>query len=132
MGRPMAKSAITFHELRQDSQQYGSDDEHMVSRVFFGMVINGKDYHGLSVDLKQTVGSTAADPIEVGRPIGYTGPLNYQDFRAGVEAYFRSLVGKAGTGIQIGGGGSVRMTDNVFQKTLVFEFDVDDKAHAAW
>lgn len=26
---------ITFHKLIQDSQDYGSDDEHMVSRAFF-------------------------------------------------------------------------------------------------
>lgn len=33
------KAQITFKRLVQDSQDYGSDDEHMVSRAFFDMKI---------------------------------------------------------------------------------------------
>ena len=33
----MAKVKITFHKCIQDSQEYGSNDEHMVSRIFFSI-----------------------------------------------------------------------------------------------
>ena len=48
---------MTFQRCVQDSQEFGSDDEHMVSRVFFGLEIGGNAYHDLHVDIKQTVGS---------------------------------------------------------------------------
>jgi len=31
----MSKAKVIFHQCIQDSQEYGSDDEHMVSRIFF-------------------------------------------------------------------------------------------------
>jgi len=34
-GRQMSQISVTFHKLIQDSQEFGSDDEHMVSRAFF-------------------------------------------------------------------------------------------------
>lgn len=38
----MSKAKIIFHKCVQDSQDYGSDDEHMVFRVFFNLEI-GKE-----------------------------------------------------------------------------------------
>jgi len=35
----MSKAKIIFYKCVQDSQDYGSDDEHMVSRVFFNLEI---------------------------------------------------------------------------------------------
>ena len=36
----MGKNArVTFYKCIQDSQDYGSDDEHMVSRIFFFLEI---------------------------------------------------------------------------------------------
>ena len=59
----MKKCKVIFRKCIQDSQDYGSDDEHMTSRVFFDLEIDGKIFKDLCADLKQTVGSD----IETGR-----------------------------------------------------------------
>jgi len=40
----MLTAKITFYKCVQDSQDYGSDDEHMVSRVFFILEIGDKKF----------------------------------------------------------------------------------------
>lgn len=109
----MARVKLNFHECIQDSQEYGSDDEHMVSRIFFSIEVNGEQYEELyHTDLKQTVGGKFEEtPIEVGLPHDslekpYTGPMNYEAFRKGTEDYYRNLVGSKGGGIHIGEGAS--------------------------
>jgi hypothetical protein len=52
----MAKAKIVFQKLIQDSQDYGSDDEHMVSRAFFTLEIEGDRHADMFVDIKQPVG----------------------------------------------------------------------------
>lgn len=114
-----------FYKCVQDSQEYGSNDEHMVSRVFFSLEIDGKKYEGLYSDIKQTVGSSfETGVIEVGPPVGYDGPLNYMAFRDAAEKYYRQLVGSKASGIHIEGGSNIRMTNNTFVISMPFEFDV--------
>src|SRR5882672_7037844 len=109
------KAIVTFTKCIQDSQDYGSDDEHMASRIFFDLEVDGQPRLGLHVDVKQVVGSSyETGDIEVGRPVGYRGPFNYIAFRDAVERYFRSLVGSAGSGIRITGGSNIRMRNNTF------------------
>src|SRR6266571_981188 len=106
----MKKVRVTFKECVQDSQDYGSDDDHMVSRVFFSLEIEGRTYEGLHADVKQAVGSSfETGPIEVGPPAGasYRGPFNHSAFRAAVESYYRGLVGARGKGIRISGGTNI-------------------------
>ena len=124
----MTKARVIFDKCIQDSQDYGSDDEHMVSRVFFTLEVGGRRYEGLHVDVKQTVGSSYEDgPIEVSSPKGasYKGPFNYEAFHAAVEKYYRTLVGSKATGIRISGGArNIRMRNNTFQRQEVAEFEV--------
>ena len=124
----MAKARLIFEKCIQDSQDYGSDDEHMISRVFFTLEVGGKRYDGLHADVKQTVGSNYEDgPIEISSPRGsnYKGPFNYEAFRAAVEKYYRSLVGSSATGVRIGSGArDIRMRNNIFQRQEVTEFEV--------
>jgi hypothetical protein len=124
----MATARLVFEKCIQDSQDYGSDDEHMISRVFFTLEVGGKRYDGLHADVKQTVGSSYEDgPIEISSPRGssYKGPFNYDAFRAAVEKYYRSLVGSSATGIRIGSGArGIRMRNNIFQRQKVTEFEV--------
>lgn len=123
---------VTFHKCIQDSQDYGSDEEHMVSRIFFSLEIEGRKYENLHVDIKQSVGSNyESSPIEVYRPQGYQGPLNYEAFRNAVEQYYRSLVGSTGSGIRIVGGTNVRMRNNVFIKEVTVEFPISER-DTAW
>jgi hypothetical protein len=124
----MPKATVTFEKCIQDSQDYGSNDEHMVSRVFFTLDIDGRMHTGLFVDVKQTVGSSyEVGPIEVGSPKGtsYRGPWNHGAFCTAIEAYYRGLVGSAGTGIRIGSGATnIRMRNNAFIRQSIVEFDI--------
>lgn len=104
---------IVFKELHQDSQDYGSTDEHMVSRVFFDLETGKEVHRDLFCDIKQTVGSDFdKHPLEISPPPGFMGQMNYKNFRAAVEAYYRSLVGSGGRGIHFQNGSIVRMRDN--------------------
>ena len=125
------KGKITFHKIIQDSQEFGSDNEseawveHMVSRAFFTFEVGGNVYPNLIVHLKHTVGSSyETGLLEVGSPVGYSGPFNLQEFRNAAEKYYRSLVGRGGAGINIQGPSNVRMRNNVLEKEMVFEFSV--------
>jgi len=124
----MKKALITFTKCIQDSQEYGSNDDIMVSRLFLSLSINGKEYPNLHCNIKQIPGSDIENsPIEVSNPIGYKGPFNYEEFRKTAEIYYRSLVGKGGSGIHIGGGArNIRMYNNIFAKSMTFEFNVDE------
>src|SRR4029077_11625065 len=63
------QAKVTFRKLIQDSQEYGSNDEHIVSREFFDLEIGGKRHSDLYVDIKQPVGSDfETAPLEVGPP----------------------------------------------------------------
>ena len=131
----MPKMKITFSQLIQDSQDFGGDDEHMVSRAFFSIDFNEKYYEECTVDLKQIVGSNIeTSPIEVSNLQGYKGPMDRTEFQNCVENYFRSNVGSKGSGIHFGGGsGTVRMRHNIFQVTKVVEFEVAlDSPSAGW
>ncbi|MBI5966876.1 MAG: hypothetical protein HY882_03315 [Deltaproteobacteria bacterium] len=123
---PKTKTKVTFTKCIQDSQDYASTEEHMVSRVFFDLEIGGKRYPGLYVDIKQPVGGDfEKTPLEVGTPKGYSGPLSYSAFREAAEAYYRGCVGRQGTGIRIAGGSNIRMRNNTFIITKVVEFETD-------
>lgn len=136
----MATANVIFHKCIQDSQEYGSDDEYMVSRVFFsievskveGNEIKVEKYDNLYTDLKQMVGGKFEEnPIEVGFPSDfsgriYSGPMNYEAFRNATESYFRSLVGTKGFGIHIEGGSGIRMHDSLFVKEHSAEFEAED------
>src|SRR4030042_1205281 len=52
---PKAKTKVSFTKCIQNSQDYGSTDEHMVSRLFFDLAIGDKRHSGLCVDIKQAV-----------------------------------------------------------------------------
>lgn len=128
----MAKAKVIFQKLIQDSQDYGSDDQHMVSRAFFTVEVEGNVSEEAYVDIKQPVGSDfETTPLEVSKPVGYGGPFNYAAFREAAENYYRSLVGSKGSGIHIAGGGNIRMQNNTFIQQAVAEFEVS-KESPAW
>ncbi len=137
----MVTVRVIFHKCIQDSQEYGSDDEHMSSRIFFSVEIskveNGEikveKYDNLYTDLKQMVGGKFEEnPIEVGFPCDssgrtYSGPMNYTVFHNATESYFRSLVGSKGSGIHIEGGSGIRMYNNLFVKEYSVKFEAEDR-----
>ena len=125
----MATMRITFQQLIQDSQDYGGDDDHMVSRAFFAIAVDGNNVGDHHADIKQTVGSDIeSTPLEISNPPEYHGPFSYEAFRQAVENYYRSLVGTTGRGIRIGAGVTgLRMRNNTFVKTSSVEFEVSDQ-----
>ena len=120
------KALVIFNKLVQDSQEYGSDNEHMVSRLYFDLEIDGKKHLNLFVDIKQTVGSILSDEnIEVSSPTEYKGKFNYDDFRKGVINYYRKCFGPQGVAIRVGENVKcLRMQNNVFSITMVHEFEI--------
>ena len=64
----MPKVTVNFTRCVQDSQEYGSTDDHMVSRVFFTIETEGRSVPCYA-DLRQTVGSDyLKGDIEVAPP----------------------------------------------------------------
>jgi hypothetical protein len=130
----MSKAKVIFYQCNQDSQEYGSDDEYMVSRIFFTLEIGEERFEGLCADIKQTAGSDYdTAPIEVSQPHGYEGAFNHHAFRDCAEKYYRSCVGSETTGIEIEEGVRIRMYNNVFKKEMVCEFEIsggsEDEKH---
>ena len=126
------KVIMTIHGCQQISQALGSNDEHMISRVFFSLDIGGKKTDNLHADIKQTVGSDfEKSNFEISPPEEYKGQLNYSDFRNSIESYYRSLVGSQGGGIRVPNGGAVNMENNFFPKEMTFEFDAN-ASNAGW
>lgn len=121
----MARVYVTLEKCIQDSQEYGSDDEHMISRVFFSIDADGRHSTG-HVDIKQTVGSDyESGPIEVGAPVGYAGPFNQEVFRREVTSYFRNCVGSAASVIRLGPGAKNVRMHSTFVRQRAFEFEAD-------
>jgi hypothetical protein len=132
----MANIRLTFLGCLQNSQELGSTDEHMISRLYFDFEVNGHEYTGFHCDIKQIVGAQfeSESPLEVGPPTGgrYRGPFNYEAFRAEAESYYRGLVGAQGRAIRIGPGAKgIGMYNNRLSFRKVVEFPVSG-TEAAW
>ena len=123
----MPQGKLVFTKIIQDSQDYGSTDEQMVSRVFFDIVVGDVVHRGLYADISQPVGERfEGGPLTVSFPPVLQGRVGFSTFRQHVEDYFRDLVGSRGRGIRIGGGGNIRMRNNSFIFQKIVDIDVQD------
>jgi hypothetical protein len=129
-----SKCQISFTHCIQDSQDYGTDSEHMVAKVFFDLTIDGRTYRQLFTTVKQLVGADyKTGEIEVGPPIGYKGPFDHVAFRNAVDLYYRKLVGESGQMIRLAPGAkNVRMRNNTLVIADTAEFDVDTSSGGSW
>lgn len=135
------KIKIIFQQCIQDSQEYGSNDEHMISRAFFTIEVNGQSQGLFFANLKQTVGTSyETGPVEVAGPFRvrkdqvqekYRGPFNYTEFRNATEAYYRQCVGCGARGIRIHGGSNIRMMHNILVIPYEVLFEAEDQT-SAW
>ena len=112
---------LSFNRLVQDSQDFGSDDDHMISRAFFAIFFEDAEHLDCSVDLKQIVGSDIeSSPIEVSNLQGYEGPMNKDKLQESADLYYRqSFVHFSKNGKNI------RMRNNTRELSMDFEFEVD-------
>lgn len=123
----MIKGKLAFSRILQVSQELGSNDEHMVSRVFFDLLVGQEAHRDLYADIKQTVGTSyETAPLEVSFPQGFRGRLSYDQFRRHVEAYYRRAIGSTGMGIHVSGGASITMRNNNFAFPMVVDIEVDE------
>jgi hypothetical protein len=83
---------VFFKALNPGSIEYGSGDEHILSRLNFSLHVDGKKAGDFVTDLKQVIGGKFED-IEVSAPQHYDGPFDYDGFSQAVRACFRNLVG---------------------------------------
>ena len=121
----MPKATIQFKELIQDSQTFGSDDAHMVSRVFFDLQVDDKRYPGVHANIRQKVGAAPTDPIEVFPPAGYAGPFDQKKFQAVVGSYFRTIIGKSKPSARPGKSAkSLRIRDCRHRKAVSVSFQI--------
>lgn len=121
----MKKIKLNFYKCIQDSQEFGSTNEHMMSRLFFK--IDNTEY---VCDVRQPFGSENSfenDPIEVTIPETLKQIVSYEQFRQAAEDYYRKSVGRNGSGINIGNGcTNIRMSNNTFVNSYSVEIDYID------
>ena len=122
------KARVDFTHILQDSQEIGSDNEHMVSRVFFNLKAGFLTHEGLYVDVKQIAGGEfESTPLEIGPPHGYRGPFNHQAFRDLVEQYYRNAIGSSGWAIRVAPGAkNIRMQNNMIRTPMSAEIELPD------
>jgi hypothetical protein len=86
----------------------------MVSRLYFTIEAGGRKHPNLHVDVVQAPGGTFAEgPLQVGKPQGYSGPMNDFAFKVAVERYYRSLARVEVARVRVNFGKSVRRYDHV-------------------
>jgi len=128
------KGKLIFSRLIQNSQELGTDDDHLVSRVFFDLEtpegING----GLHSDVKLSPGADFSnDPLEVSFPDAVRDVLGYETLRREVEQYYRDNVGATGRGIMIGPGAKgIVMKDNLFVSRKEVEVELLGSSKVGW
>lgn len=127
----MPVATIAFRRCVVNSSAYGSDDEHIGSRVFFDLQLEDEAYANVSVDVRQLVREGAErEPLLVSHPKGYEGPFNFQVFQCLVEFYYRQAVGEkwgmfGNTGIRM------RLEEWVIEHEMLVQFEVFDE-EAEW
>jgi hypothetical protein len=130
----MPKAQLIFTTIIQDSQEFGSNNEHMVSRIFFDLRVGGDLHNGLAADVKQTVGADYEnDPLEVSLPHSLAGSVIFEDFRKHVEQYYRESFGSSESAFRLGPATKVRMMHNVVNRRSVAEIEfLDSQRKAGW
>lgn len=126
--REEIEGTIHLRELIQDAQEFGSDDEFMVSRVFFDLEVDTRMFRGLHADLKQVVGSKFEDEaIQVTGPHGYPGPhpVNQKSFQDAVRRYFLRFIGPNAQAFNLGKSKGVRMMNNSVSAHVSEPIEID-------
>jgi hypothetical protein len=107
------RMTLRFTAVHQHAQQIGGPSEYLTATVVGSFAPHGEPKQSLEVSVKQTVGERSDAPLEIGRPVDYHGPLDYEAFRAAVDSYYRMAIGRGGSGIRIAPGASAMMGDNL-------------------
>ncbi len=116
---------IHFVGCLVDSQLLGSDNEHVVSKIFF--IIDETPYETI---VRQPYGSNRSfetEPLEVENPKRLRGKMDYGAFRDVAEQYYRMLIGSQGSAININNSSNIRIMDTkIWQSWTVMIPDIKD------
>ncbi|MFQ5530354.1 MAG: hypothetical protein ACE5FP_08400 [Gemmatimonadota bacterium] len=113
---------VNFASCIHDSEDYGSDDRRIVSRVFLSIWCEGLRYSECYADIAHPVGGDLkTDPLEITLPQGYDGPISAEGFRRAAGQYYRSLVGRELSATRAGES-DIRLRDHTFLLPRSFEF----------
>ncbi len=127
----MPAAIIAFRRCVVNSTAFGSDDEHVGSRIFFDLLVEDAGHVNLHVDVRQLAREgTGNEPLLVSRLEGYEGPFNFQVFQSLVEFYYRQAVGSKWA--MFGNKGlRMRLEDWVIEHEMLVQFEVYDE-EAGW
>ena len=123
---------VEFGRIEQVAQQVGTEDEYMLAAVHTRVTHAGKTFEGVT-RIKQITGSRFCEEnnVEVERPDGYKGPLDFMAFSEGATRHYKQSV--FGRAIQVGPGQRLNLIGNVFEmQATVVSMDCDDSPRAAW
>ena len=123
---------IEFYKCIQDSQELGSDNEHVISKIFFSFTFNEKTSH-YCPNIHQSYGSNfsyESDPLQVTNPFPIGFLINYEQFRNSAESYYRMCVGEHGFGIRISGGTNIRMMNNTVLLSYSVSIEINGNSPA--
>ena len=93
----MTTATLTFHRCVMNPPEAGTDDDHVGARVYFDLLVGGRQHANLFADVREPIGSASQEEfLQVSTPHNYTGPLNVPVFQGLVEFYYRHVIGAGG------------------------------------
>jgi len=114
---------VVFHKCFLFGQELGTNDEYMVSKLFFSLEKTGHVYSDLDCIIKQTVGSDYRKDnfIEVYANIPKSMGVNIGNFQKAARQYYQNLIGQLGAVIVTPEGvNNVRMGNFVMEANQVY------------
>ena len=122
----MLIATVAFRRCIFNSPEFGSDDDHVGSRVFFDLSVGEEAYANLYVDLRQLVREGAEqEPLLITHPANYSGPFNFPVFQGLVEFYYRHAVGGKWGMFGLPGVG-MRLENWAVEQEMLVQFEVFD------
>ncbi|MCZ6801362.1 MAG: hypothetical protein O7F12_12830 [Nitrospirae bacterium] len=123
----MPTATVAFRRCIINSPEYGSDEDHVGSRIFFDLAMDDVGFANVYVDVRQFLDEAAEDqPLLVSPPQGYDGPLNSLVFQGVIEFYYRHAVGAKWSMLGMKGV-SMRLEGWMVEQEMLVEFEVYDE-----
>ena len=88
----MARLIVRVKYFVYNATEFGSNDDIIVSRIFYDMSVNGQKRGEFYSDLTHRVDTLEPEAIEVTHPSGYTGPFNHVRCKACMSACSTVLI----------------------------------------
>jgi hypothetical protein len=121
-----------FEIVSQTIQSTGHSQDHLVARVYFDLVVNGREYTDACIECRQPFGTDySVEPIEVrlAPESSYNGPFPLNTFSGELDRYYRAHVGGSGRLIKYGLGMEINIEEAVMSSADgPHDLELDDVA----